>query len=166
MGEDVTEEFLIEKPQEEQPEEKEEVKTEEALKPFEQVINKGTAFIVNRFLQLTASKYQVELKESDKIKPEDIEELGFGEAVIKTIDYYIPSAPVNHPLIALATAGLMLGGLAYMKIEEIKSRKPKQEEEKKEEKEGSTTYNMQSSLEEKTYNNFSFDPDKFYGGKN
>ncbi|MBO8180493.1 MAG: hypothetical protein H0Z19_08465 [Archaeoglobus sp.] len=167
MGEDLTQEFILpEKPEEEQQEEEQkEVKTEEALKPFAKVIDKGTAFFINRIIQLTGEKYQVPVREQDKVKPEEIEELGFGEAVVKVIDYYMPSVPVDHPLIGLAAVGMMVGTVAWMKIEQVKARaKKEKKEEKQEEKEEIPEVPTTADVEnlESTVN---FDVNTFYAGR-
>lgn len=128
MGEDITDDFIQEQAQEEV--EEKEVKTEEALKPFAEVIDKGTAFLINRVIQITGEKYQVEITEKDKIKPEEISEIGFGEAVVRVIDYYFPQIPADHPLLGLAAAGMMLGTIAYVKIEGVKARAKKKDEKK------------------------------------
>ncbi|AEA46675.1 hypothetical protein [Archaeoglobus veneficus] len=138
MGEDLTQEFIIsgQQPQPgaeqlqpvEQAADQQEVRTEEALKPFAQVIDRGTAFLINRIITITGEKYEVEIKESDKVRPEEISEIGFGEAVVKVIDYYVPQLPADHPLLGLLAAGTMVGAIAYMKIEQVKARaKPKEE---------------------------------------
>ncbi len=132
---DVTEEFLVEKPKEEQEEqeteETKEISTEEALKPFGQVINNLTALFLNKVLEASAEKRDLKLLEKEKIKPQEVEQTGFGEAVIKTISYYAPSLPVDHPAIALGAAAIGLGGIFAIKFSSIESRAKK--EAKKEE---------------------------------
>jgi|Deesub1362B_J571_1020462.scaffolds.fasta_scaffold00763_16 hypothetical protein len=103
----------------------EQIKTEEALKPFITPINRTTCFIINRLITVTGEKYEVEVTEKDKIKDKDIEELGWGEAVVKVIDHYFPQLPVGHPLLGLATSGMMLAGVAWYKIEQVKARSKK-----------------------------------------
>lgn len=164
MGEDLTEEFLISQQpeQEQEKEEQKEVKTGEALKPLANVIDRGTAFFLNKVIETVGQKYEVQVSEMDRIKPEEIEELGWGEAVVKVIDYYFPAVPADHPLLGLAAAGTMLGAIAWMKIESIKA-KAKEEKEEKEtnsSKEESGELNITENLSNKE-----FDADAFYVGR-
>lgn len=166
MGEDITEEFIAGEAEEEVPPESPEevqeqkIKTKEALEKLglEDVINKATAFLINKYIMLTARKLNVEVKEEDKIKPEEVKEIGFGEAVIRTIDYYFPEIPMGHPVVALIGSGLVLGSVALMKIETVKMRaevrvkkekkaeKTEKKEEKKEENEGKEGSNEEVNL--------------------
>lgn len=162
MGEDLTEEFLINQPEQElEEEEQKEVKTEEALKPFTDVIDKGTAFILNRVIETVGQKYEVQVSERDKITPEEIRELGWGEAVVKVIDYYFPAVPADHPLLGLAAAGTMLGAIAWMKIESIKAKATEKEKEETEKESGQINEpNITENLSNKE-----FDADAFYAGR-
>jgi len=129
MGEDLTQEFIQEVQHEEKKEdEKTEVKTEEAIKEFAPYINKFTAYFINKIIKVTAKKYKVELQKDDLVDEKEIEETGFGDAVVKVIAYYMPTIPLDHPLLGLASAGMIVASIAYTKVQEVKSRAKKEEE--------------------------------------
>lgn len=43
-----------------------------------------------------------------KVTIDEITECGFSESLLDVVDYYLPSVPINHPLSAIAMAGLGL----------------------------------------------------------
>ena len=61
----------------------------------------------------------------NKLTVEDMNKISFGEAVVYTIDYYMPTGiDVDHPMLILGVACLGLG----MKVMEIRNKPPKQPE--------------------------------------
>jgi len=60
-----------------------------------------------------------------ELKEEDVQEINLGGAIVGTVTYYVPGLPLDHPLITLATRGILLY-LAFKricsKVKEIKER--------------------------------------------
>jgi len=129
---DITRELMLQQPkQEEQPtQEAQQVRTAELLANFKQPLNNTTAFVANLLLEKMARDEGVRWdKEREGIKPEEIEALGWGDAVIRTVDYYFPFIPWDHPLLGLGMAGIGLGTLIYTKASDIQSRAQNQQTE-------------------------------------
>ena len=120
---DITSEIaLSSSSQEEKTEDTPKVKTAEFLENFKDPMDRTTTLMLNLVLERAARNAQVEWNKEDGIQLEEIQALGWTDAVIKTVDYYLPYLPLDHPLFGLAIAGIGMSGLVYAKATTIRDR--------------------------------------------